>query len=242
MPWELERLSEKTLELNFASQLNHRSGGKLLWFGLTQDQEAKCGFDIATRLGSALFIVQMKASAHVLQKSDARKFKVPDDQLQKLRGIQVAGVALPARSVFYAFPVIGTVGELNSHPDILANTWLCDVTDCKAIGAPTKADGGLRKDGCHYVHVTDGRPPLKPGVPGFAEWHSDPVKVAAIRASSFAEELAERRAGIGLLSAFNSNIEGNNTNNNFADFWHLCESFHRKAFGIVQLKAQALQP
>ena len=49
MPWGLERLSEKTLELNFASQLNHRCGGTLLWFGLTQKQEAECGFDIATK-------------------------------------------------------------------------------------------------------------------------------------------------------------------------------------------------
>lgn len=45
MPWGLERLSEKILELNFASQLNHRCGGTLLWFGLTQKQEAECGFD-----------------------------------------------------------------------------------------------------------------------------------------------------------------------------------------------------
>ncbi|SOD24063.1 hypothetical protein SAMN05518800_1203 [Variovorax sp. YR752] len=42
MPWELERLSEKALELEFASQLNRQRGGKLLWFGLTQKQEAEC--------------------------------------------------------------------------------------------------------------------------------------------------------------------------------------------------------
>jgi len=232
MPWELERLSEKTLELNFASQLNHQCGGNLLWFGLTQQQEAKLGFDIATRRGSALFIVQMKASAQVLKRSGARKFKVPDDQLQQLRAIRVAGNPLPKRSVFYAFPVIGTVGEVTAHRDILANTWLCDVADLGTVGAPTKTDGSIRKDGCHYVHVSEGRPPLKAGISGIAEWHSDPVKVAAIQASAFAVDISsqerEVEADSGLLSIL--------TDNNFADFWRLCESFHRKAFGVVQLK------
>lgn len=234
MPWSLERLSEKTLELNFASQLNHRCGGMLLWFGLTQKQEAECGFDIATKSGNSLFIVQMKASSHILKGSDARKFKVPDDQLQSLRAIKVAGLSLPKRSVFYAFPVIGTVGELTAHPDIVHNTWLCDVTDCGAVAAPTKADGTLRKDGCHYVHVLPGKPPLSTGVPGIAEWHSKPVEVAAIPAGGFASELDSRDAGRGLLSVLNDN--------HFSDFWRLCECFQRKAFGIVQLKTAAKQP
>jgi hypothetical protein len=234
MPWGLQRLSEKTLELNFASQLNHRCGGSLLWFGLTQKQEAECGFDIATKIGTSLFIVQMKASSHVLKNSLARNFKVPHDQLQQLRAIKVGGRPLPKRSVFYAFPVIGTVHELNANPDIVANTWLCDVADCSSVGAPTKASGERRKDGCHYVHVSVGMPPIPAGVSGFAEWHSDPVKVAAIHASSFADELNRRDAGRALLSVMN---EGN-----FADFWRLSESFYRKAFGIVQLKPAATQP
>lgn len=234
MPWGLERLSEKTLELNFASQLNHRCGGSLLWFGLTQKQEAECGFDIATKSGSSLFIVQMKASSHVLRGSEARNFKVPGSQLQKLRAITVGGLPLPRRSVFYAFPIIGTVGELNSNPDIVANTWLCDLADCGAVGAPTKTNGAPRKDGCHYVHVSPGKPPISVEGSGIAEWHSEPVKVAVRHASSFAFELKSRDAGSGLLSVMNDN--------NFSDFWRLCETFHRKAFGIVQLKAVAIQP
>jgi hypothetical protein len=234
MPWGLERLSEKTLELNFASQLNHRCGGSLLWFGLTQRQEAECGFDIATKSGSSLFIVQMKASSHVLKASRARKFKVPDGQLQQLRAINVGGRPLPKRSIFYAFPVIGTVGELNSNPDIVANTWLCDVADCGAVGAPIKANGAPRKDDCHYVHVSPGEPPISVGASGIAEWHSEPVKVAAIHASRFTVDLERRDAGPGLLSVMNAN--------NVADFWRLCETFHRKAVGIVQIKAVAKQP
>lgn len=237
MPWQLERLSEKTLELNFASQLNHRCGGSLLWFGLTQKQEAECGFDIATRAGSALFIVQMKASSHVLQGSGARKFKVPDDQLKRLRDIKVGGKALPLRSVFYAFPVLGTVGDLTAHSNVLENTWLCDVADCGAVGAPTKADGSARKDGCHYVHVSRGEPPLTPGEPGVAEWHSNPVEVAVLDGGVFADRLVGGDAGSGLLSIFPRDdpaAEGPRE-----DFWRLCESFHRKAFGIVRLNKKA---
>jgi hypothetical protein len=230
MPWGLERLSEKSLELNFASQLNHRCGGTLLWFGLTQLQEAQCGFDIATQIGSALFIVQMKASKELSKKSGARKFKVPDDQLQKLRAIKVGGHSLPKGSVFYAFPVIGTVGELNAHPAVLDNTWLCDVADCGAVGAPTKANGLPRKDGCHYVHVLPGKPPIAAGAAGTAEWHSKPEKIATLAASNFAAGLSGREAGSGLLSVLNDN--------DFDDFWRLTESFHRKAFGIVQLQAR----
>ncbi len=231
MPWQVERLSEKTLELNFASQLNHRCGGSLLWFGLTQKQEAECGFDIATRVGSALFIVQMKASSNVLKRSGARRFKVPDDQLQQLRKINVSGAPLPSRSVFYAFPVIGSVDELAVHPNVLANTWLCDVADCVAVGAPSKTNGSLRKDGCHYVHVSAGTPPLKVGSPGVAEWHSAPVEVAVLDGATFATRLVDADAGRGLLAAFN--------HNHFSDFWRLCESFHRKAFGIVRLNTTA---
>lgn len=234
MPWGLERLSEKSLELNFASQLNHRCGGSLLWFGLTQKQEAECGFDIATKRGSSLFIVQMKASSHVLKGSAARKFKVPDDQLRQLLAIKVGGKPLPKGSVFYAFPVIGTVAELTAHPDVVANTFLCDVADCGAVTAPTKADGKPRKDGCHYVHVTPGKPPVSTGAKGIAEWHSEPVQVPAIHATSFAAGLETRDAGRGLLSVM--------TDNNFSDFWRLCDSFQRKAFGIVQLKAAPTQP
>lgn len=229
MPWGFTKLSEKTLEINFASQLNHYCGGDLLWFGLTQKQEAECGFDIATRIGSALFIVQMKASAHLLKSSGARKFKVPDEQLNQLRNIKVAGKVLPKHSVFYAFPVIGTVSELNAYSDVVANTWLCDVADCGAVGAPTKTDGNLRKDECHYVNVSPGKPPIAAGQIGEAIWHSEPVEVAATTALRFAEDLAGREAGRGLLSVLNDN--------SFEDFWHLCEVFHRKAFGIVQLKS-----
>ena len=46
------RIAEKTIELNFCAQLTARCRG-LLWFGLTQKQEAAAGFDACTRLHAA---------------------------------------------------------------------------------------------------------------------------------------------------------------------------------------------
>lgn len=139
MPWELDKLSEKTLDLNLASQLNHRCGGKLLWFGLTQQQEARAGYDIATCIGQALFVVQMKAS-NLLLKTKERK----------------------------------------------------------------------------------------PGASGKAVFHSEPVTVIPQRGDAFASDLIESKLGNGLLAVM--------TNDNFRDFWELCELFHRKAFGVVFVK------
>lgn len=224
MPWDKIKLSEKTLELNFASQLNHHCGGKLLWFGLTQMQEAEAGFDIATRIGKALFIVQMKASATLL-KSKARQFKVPHEQLKRLRKLKVAGQLLPPDSVFYAFPVLGTTKELANHTDVLGNTWLCDVANLKAVTAPTTKAGSPRKDDCHYVNVTPGEAPLSPSSTGEAVFHSEPVTVAARSGDAFASDLVESQFSRGLLTVMNDN--------NFRDFWKLCELFKRKAFGVV---------
>lgn len=227
MPWELDKLSEKTLELNFASQLNHRCGGKLLWFGLTQQQEARAGYDIATRIGQALFVVQMKASNHLL-KTKERQFKVPHEQMESMLKLTPGGAPFPSRSVFYAFPVLGKTQDLADYPDVLGNTWLCDVADLKAVAAPTTKTGSIRKDGCHYVNVFPGEPPIKPGASGTAVFHSEPVTVITQRGDAFASDLIESKLGNGLLEVM--------TKNNFRDFWELCELFHRKAFGVVFVK------
>lgn len=226
MPWDRKKLSEKTLELNFSSQLNHRCGGKLLWFGLTQKQEAEAGFDIATRVGKGLFIVQMKASSKVLR-SKERQFKVPHDQLQSLLSLKVAGAPLPTGSVFYAFPTLGTTADLAAHNDVLGNTWLCDVAGLGAVTAPTTKSGANRKNGCHYVNVEPGEAPIAPGTKGKATFHSDPVTVHTWLGSDFAGEIVAGNASRGLLEVMSGN--------RFTEFWTLCERFHRKAFGIVRM-------
>lgn len=227
MPWSKEKLSEKTLEINFASQLNHACGGRLLWFGLTQKQEAEQGFDIATRVGKGLFIVQMKASTHLL-KSGERQFKAPHEQLENLRKLTVqGGRAIPKGCVFYAFPVIGTPAELSAHTNVLANTWLCDVADIPRLGAPTTAKGSLRQDGNHYVKVSPGSAPLNSSKPGLATFHSDPVEVDVISGEKLVHVITREGASSGLLEVI--------THNHFRDFWDLCQQFHRKAFAVAFL-------
>jgi hypothetical protein len=228
MPWGHKRLSEKTLELNFASQLNHACGGKLLWFGLTQKQEAEQGFDIATRIGKGLFIVQMKASMHVLKSGD-RQFKAPHDQLENLRKLTVqGGGGIPKGCIYYAFPVIGTPVELTTYPDVLANTWLCDVAGIPMLGAPTTSNGNLRKDGNHYVNVRPGSAPLNSSKPGTATFHSDPIDVDVINGEKLTYSITREGASRGLLEVM--------THNQFQKFWELCQHFHRKAFAIASIK------
>ena len=230
MPWALDKLSEKTLELNFASQLNHHCGGNLLWFGLTQQQEARAGYDIATRVGKALFVVQMKASNHLLKtEPKERRFKVPHEQLECMLKLTPGGAPFPSGSVFYAFPVLGKTQDLADYPDVLSNTWLCDVAGLKSVTVPTTKTGSVRKDGCHYVNVSPGAPPIsKSATSGTAVFHSEPVTVITQRGDAFASELMESKLSSGLLEVM--------TSNDFRDFWKLCELFHRKAFGVVLVK------
>ncbi|SFF95478.1 hypothetical protein SAMN05660649_00184 [Desulfotomaculum arcticum] len=76
------RLSEKTFELNICAQLNTIYGGKIIWFGLTQKQEAKWGFDVCARLGGRLLLLQFKASSYVVKAG--RRFSTTHKQLQSL--------------------------------------------------------------------------------------------------------------------------------------------------------------
>jgi len=66
------RLAEQTIELNFCAQAQELLGQRTFWFGLTQRQEARAGFDVASRIGGRLLILQFKASNEVLR-SGARK-------------------------------------------------------------------------------------------------------------------------------------------------------------------------
>jgi hypothetical protein len=76
------RLSEKTLEINLCAQLSQVLGG-VIWFGLTQRQEAQAGFDVCTRLGGRLLILQFKASSYDVP--GGRRFVLKHDQLLALQ-------------------------------------------------------------------------------------------------------------------------------------------------------------
>jgi hypothetical protein len=143
------RLSEKTLELNFCSQAHSACPSRVVWFGLTQRQEAALGFDAAMELGGRLLIFQFKASTRLLQ-SGARQFQAPHEQMENLR--RRTGSAM--RSVFYVFPMLGELAELRAvRGDVLGNSWLLDVTDIPRLARPRRHDGALRLSGNHYVDV-----------------------------------------------------------------------------------------
>lgn len=169
------KLSEKTLELNICAQVSShlRGRAKPFWFGLTQKQEAKAGFDACTKLNGRLLIFQFKASNNVLKNGD-RKFLAPHYQMSALS--RVAGSM--ARSVFYAFPLVGNTLEIKRNPDLLAQTELLDVCRLAAIGQPTKKDGMLRLNGCHNIYVRKGS----------ATIHSDPVETSLLSMKEFVSE------------------------------------------------------
>tara|TARA_B100001063_G_C16728504_1_gene537873 strand:- start:275 stop:898 length:624 start_codon:yes stop_codon:yes gene_type:complete len=170
------RLSEKTLELNICAQVSTHLKGcqNVFWFGLTQKQEAKAGFDACTKLGGRLFIFQFKASNNVLKNNSRRKFLTPHYQLDALR----KSARNSMRSVFYALPNIGNTTEMYRNPDLLSQTWLLDVAALSHLGLPTKADGTMRKNGCHNMYLE----------PGQVEIHSDAIIAPLINAQEFVSQ------------------------------------------------------
>ena len=161
------RLSEKTIELNVCAQINQNLGRRILWFGLTQAQEAKAGFDAAMQLNGRVLIFQFKASNKIMRRTGARRFYLEHQQLQTLLN-RVQGFR---RSVFYVFPLIGNTYELNqANGDLYNNTRLLDVSNLpNPFPQPTTNSfpSRLRSNQIHYADVT---PPI-------VTIHSDPVTV-----------------------------------------------------------------
>jgi hypothetical protein len=171
------RLSEKTLELSICSQLAAALGRRVVWFGLTQQQEARAGFDACTRLGAQLLVLQFKASTTLRDGGKTRRFSAPHQQMMALRAL-----ARRPRGIFYALPNLGTTRELSKNSELLTQTWLLDVALLPALGPPTKRSGGIRRGGEHYLDLA---PPV------VTIW-SDPQK---LRLTTLAAIAAEFRLG-----------------------------------------------
>lgn len=136
---------------------------RIFWFGLTQKQEARWGFDACMRLGARLVVFQLKASDWVLT-SGARRFKAQHHQLVALQKLTAKGT----RSVFYVFPDVGNTSQLRRSHSLLSKCQLADIaTFPNPFPHPTTRHGHLRKNACHYVDVTTGA----------AIFHSDPVTI-----------------------------------------------------------------
>ncbi len=138
-----------------------------MWFGLTQQQEARWGFDAGVKLGARLLLFQFKASNQDVSSKrkpsqKVRQFRVPHDQLVRLQAL----VKSP-RSAFFVFPLVGTTAEVQAAKgDILRSTWVLDINTLGAIKPPTTSAGTLRKNGVHYADVE----------PQIVTIHSDPVE------------------------------------------------------------------
>lgn len=176
------RVPEKTIELNFCAELTslwNQQGHGVLWFGPTQKQEARLGFDAATRLRGRVLLFQFKASRHVLRTGE-RRFHAPHQQMLDLQHL----CQNQCRSVFYVFPIFGTTAQLLRSPSVLHNTLLMDVANLPAIiPPPTKRDGTMRASGDHLVDV-DQRARV-------ATVHSDPFKVPLTILSSVIDQTPE---------------------------------------------------
>jgi hypothetical protein len=123
------RVSEKTVELNFCAEATAflRPAQRLIWFGLTQGQEAMWGFDTCAKLGGRIMIFQFKASNHVLKRAPRtgwRKFHAQHIQMQRLRNLS----AHHKRSVFYMLPNFGNSQEFAKVTDLLSSCYLVDVS------------------------------------------------------------------------------------------------------------------
>ena len=190
------RLSEKTIELNFCGQATARLGRAAFWFGLTQRQEARAGFDAATRLGHRVILLQFKAS-NTLLNGGARRFHLSHWQLDALR---VCAAGSRRRSAFYVFPDIGETGDLPAaNWNLLMSSWLLDVTDLDALGPPTTPSGTPRRSGRHYADLT----------PPTVTVHSEPTTAEVISAELFFSEGALGADGIDLgLDRMEESIRG----------------------------------
>jgi hypothetical protein len=123
------RLSEKTIELTFCSQFAAQLGLRnIIWFGLTQAQERRLGFDACTKLNGRLLVLQFKASNIIVHprrfRRPRRRFVLPHTQLESLQ--RLAG-AFP-RMVHYVFPNIGTTSELLRNRDVISQTFILEVS------------------------------------------------------------------------------------------------------------------
>jgi hypothetical protein len=165
------RLSEKTLELSFCAQLAERWGLRnVIWFGLTQMQERRLGFDACSRINGRLMIFQFKAS-NVMRNSwrfprPQRRFTIPHDQLVQLREL---ATGLP-RAVYYAFPDLGTTRELSQNRDLIQQTWVLDVATLPpASSIPVPTNRARR----HYAYMC---PPV-------CELRSEPLNLDLLNTS-----------------------------------------------------------
>lgn len=171
-------LSEKTLEINICAQLAEhiraKYGLRVFWYGLTQAEEAKLGYDTSFKVGALQTVFQFKApkslltrtsyvrSSGVPMKAGGYVYDVPHAQMQTLLGHVTTN---PQIAGFYCFPTVFNVPPSNF---MLDKTLLVGLSGL--IGLPPSS----RSNGDHRAYIY----PAGAGV-GTAWFCSDPLKLGA---------------------------------------------------------------
>jgi hypothetical protein len=166
------RLAEKTVELTLCCQLGWLfhpwpwhpiplGPSQPFWFGLTQKQEARAGFDAAMKLSNArILLLQFKAGRR-LAKGNVR-FDAPHAQLSALQN----RLGAQHRLIYYVLPEITRTSELHGAPWLLERTWFLDVASIPRLKRPR------RRSMSHYMTLS---PPS-----GIVKITSEPVEVEAV--------------------------------------------------------------
>lgn len=142
------RLSEKTLELNLCSQIAAAQAQRIIWFGLTQTQEARAGFDACTRINGRILILQFKSSNQFVR--GARRFRIPHEQLVKLRWRSRRRLR---RAIYFVLPNLGTTEEFTENSDLLPQTYLFAPISLRRVFRPTTLTGARRASGEHHLDL-----------------------------------------------------------------------------------------
>lgn len=138
------------------------TGPQPLWFGLTQAQEARAGFDAATRLnGGRILLLQFKAGRSLTR--GRVRYHAQHHQLAALQR-QVGG---KHRLVYYVLPEATHTHDLLRPDWLVESTWFLDVGDVTALSAPS------RKSKAHHVTLECGT--------GAVTITSDPVHAQATK-------------------------------------------------------------
>jgi hypothetical protein len=135
-----ERLSEKTLELSILAQLAERLGlPNVLWWGLTQGEEARWGFDAANEIGGEIFFFQFKRSNDLIPRRNpiSRRFQLPHEQMANLVELE----RIYRGAVYYVLPHIGTWREFQENPDLVSQTWALGVSQLDGLPRSHRKDG-----------------------------------------------------------------------------------------------------
>ena len=219
------RIAEKTVELNFCKGFPLILGRDLVWFGLTQKQEAKAGFDACARAGSALLLFQLKASRIVLS-DGSRRFLAEHQQMQILRN-QVRS----NRHVFYVLPMIGTTAEICHGLCFSHCSRYLDVSRIPSVVPKPFAKGKsppvVRRNGCHYMDMDASCSKVT--------IHSDPFTIDLVDANgmrellgSFAQEKPQRQLQRTEQVDYQIRREPESIGN-FENFWHELDGVDRTA-------------